>query len=77
MRAFIVPNGCSTVSRRCARSSGLHQGTASSRCSCSHRGIRRFDDALRSEKCHNGRQCNHQHRMDIVGTKPLMAAVAA
>ena len=44
MRAFIVPNGCSTVSRRWRMACGFASRrccTASSRCSCSHRGIRR------------------------------------
>jgi hypothetical protein len=44
MRAFIVPNGCSTVSRRWRMASGFASSrccTASSRCSCSHRVIRR------------------------------------
>src|SRR6202007_2131632 len=44
IRAFIVPNGCSTVSRRRRMASGFASSrccTASSRCSCSHRAIRR------------------------------------
>jgi hypothetical protein len=42
-RIFIVPNGCSTVSRptRTARDASRRCCTTSSRCSCSHRGIRR------------------------------------
>jgi hypothetical protein len=44
MRAFIVPNGCSTVSRRWRMAfqfASRRNCTASSRCSCSHRGFRR------------------------------------
>jgi hypothetical protein len=39
-RAFIVPNGCSTVSRRWRMACGFasrRSCTASSRCSCTHR----------------------------------------
>ena len=44
MRAFIVPNGCSTVSRRWCMACGFLSRrfwTASKTCSCSHRVIRR------------------------------------
>ncbi len=44
IRAFIVPNGCSTVSRRWrifSRCSSSRRCTASITCSCSHREISR------------------------------------
>src|SRR6267142_157881 len=44
MRAFIAPNGCSTVSRRwrmACEFASRRCCTASSRCSCCHRVIRR------------------------------------
>ena len=44
IRALIVPNGCSTVSRRVRMAWGFSSNrfcTASMRCSCSHRVIRR------------------------------------
>src|SRR5436309_476101 len=46
MRAFIVPNGCSTVPRRCRMAWGLLSRrlcTSSITCSCSQRVIRRSD----------------------------------